>query len=198
MTRLLVPILLAVLIQASQPAAGADCERSFRDIYITASPAVVTVTTRSVNPYRVTKRVQRGVGSGFIVAPNGLIVTNSHVVYGAQALAVTLDDGTVRPARVVGQDPIFDIAVIQIPTESEREPSVGRVRRLRRGAGRGRRRDDWKSPRSRADSHARGNFGAQSPPPGKAAVAVPDHDPDGCADQSRGTRAARCSIAAER
>jgi serine protease Do len=124
-TRLLVPTLFAVLMQTAGFAAAADCERSFRDIYITASPAVVTVTTRTVNPYRVSKRVQRGVGSGFIVAPNGLIVTNSHVVYGAQALAVTLDNGTVRPARVVGQDPIFDIAVIQIPTESnERLPLV--------------------------------------------------------------------------
>jgi serine protease Do len=124
-TRLLVPTLFAVLMQTAGFAAAADCERSFRDIYITASPAVVTVTTRTVNPYRVSKRVQRGVGSGFIVAPNGLIVTNSHVVYGAQALAVTLDNGTVRSARVVGQDPIFDIAVIQIPTESnERLPLV--------------------------------------------------------------------------
>ena len=125
MTRLLVPALFAVLMQIARFAAAADCEGSFRDIYITASPAVVTVTTRSVDPYRVTNRVRRGVGSGFIVAPDGLIVTNSHVVYGAQALAVTLDNGTVRPARVVGQDPIFDIAVIQISTESnERLPLV--------------------------------------------------------------------------
>ena len=125
MTRFLVPTLFAVLMQTARFAAAADCDMSFRDVYITAAPAVVTVTTRTVNPYRVTKRLQRGVGSGFIVAPEGLIVTNSHVVYGAQALAVTLDNGAVRPARVVGQDPIFDIAVIQIPVESdERLPLV--------------------------------------------------------------------------
>jgi len=112
-------------MQTARFAAAADCDMSFRDVYITAAPAVVTVTTRTVNPYRVTKRLQRGVGSGFIVAPEGLIVTNSHVVYGAQALAVTLDNGAVRPARVVGQDPIFDIAVIQIPVENdERLPLV--------------------------------------------------------------------------
>lgn len=125
MTRMLVPTLFAVLMQTAGLAAAADCERSFRDIYIAASPAVVTVTTRSINPNRVPKRLHRGVGSGFIVAPDGLIVTNSHVVYGAQSLTVTLDNGTIRPARVVGQDPIFDIAVIQITTESnERLPLV--------------------------------------------------------------------------
>jgi S1-C subfamily serine protease len=116
-TRLLVPTLFAVLMQTARLAAAADCDTSFRDIYIAAAPAVVTVTTRTVNPYRVTNRVQRGVGSGFIVARNGLIVTNAHVVYGAQVVTVTLDNGTVRPARVIGQDPIFDIAVIQVPTE---------------------------------------------------------------------------------
>jgi serine protease Do len=117
--RLLVPLLLPVLMATAQAARAAECEKSFPDIYKAASSAVVTVTTRSINPYRVTNRVQRGIGSGFIVAPNGLILTNSHVVYGAQALTVTLDNGTVRRARIVGQDPIFDIAVIQIPTEPD-------------------------------------------------------------------------------
>lgn len=125
LNRLLVLTLLAALMQMARFADAADCEKSFSEIYKTSSPAVVTVTTRSVNPYRVTHRVQRGVGSGFVVAPNGLILTNSHVIYGAQALSVTLDNGTVRKARVIGQDPIFDIAVIQIPTEAnERLPLV--------------------------------------------------------------------------
>jgi S1-C subfamily serine protease len=42
-------------------------------------------------------------------------MTNSHVVFGAQALAVTLDDGTTLPAKLLGADPIFDLAILQIP-----------------------------------------------------------------------------------
>ena len=53
-------------------------------------------------------------GSGFIVAASGIIVTNNHVVKGAKTLSVTLDDGTVLPAKVVGTDPRTDIAVLKV------------------------------------------------------------------------------------
>jgi serine protease Do len=53
-------------------------------------------------------------GSGFIVSADGTIVTNNHVVKGARTLSVTLDDGTVLPAKVIGTDPRTDIAVLRI------------------------------------------------------------------------------------
>ncbi len=53
-------------------------------------------------------------GSGFIIAASGIIVTNNHVVKGAKTLSVTLDDGTVLPAKVVGTDPRTDIAVLKV------------------------------------------------------------------------------------
>jgi serine protease Do len=53
-------------------------------------------------------------GSGFIVSADGTVVTNNHVVKGARSLSVTLDDGTVLPAKVVGTDPRTDIAVLKI------------------------------------------------------------------------------------
>ena len=53
-------------------------------------------------------------GSGFIIDANGTIVTNNHVVKGARTLSVTLDDGTVLPARVIGTDPRTDIAVLKV------------------------------------------------------------------------------------
>jgi serine protease Do len=53
-------------------------------------------------------------GSGFIINANGTIVTNNHVVKGARTLSVTLDDGTVLPARVIGTDPRTDIAVLKV------------------------------------------------------------------------------------
>lgn len=54
------------------------------------------------------------VGSGFIIDPHGLIVTNHHVVAEAAALEVSLSDGTVLPARVVGSDDFSDIALLRV------------------------------------------------------------------------------------
>jgi serine protease Do len=53
-------------------------------------------------------------GSGFIIDANGTIVTNNHVVKGAQSVSVTLDDGTVLPAKVIGHDDRTDIAVLRV------------------------------------------------------------------------------------
>ena len=73
------------------------------------------ITGQSINPYRLQGRVTRVLGSGFIIDSNGLVLTNAHVVYGLQSLTVTMDDGSIVAAKLVGADPIFDLAVIQIP-----------------------------------------------------------------------------------
>jgi S1-C subfamily serine protease len=92
----------------------AGCNEPLPDLFKRASPAVVMITGQSINPYRLQDRVTRSLGSGVIIDRKGLILTNSHVVYGLQSLSVTLDDGSIEPAHVVGADPIFDIAVIEI------------------------------------------------------------------------------------
>ena len=61
-----------------------------------------------------TRRVERGTGSGFIINANGQILTNAHVVNGADTVSVTLKDGRTFEGEVLGQDPVTDVAVIQI------------------------------------------------------------------------------------
>ncbi len=60
------------------------------------------------------RRVERGTGSGFIVNANGQILTNSHVVNGADTVSVTLKDGRTFKGEVLGEDPVTDVAVIKI------------------------------------------------------------------------------------
>jgi serine protease Do len=66
------------------------------------------------NGPRQQERAVEARGSGFIIDANGTIVTNNHVVKGARTLSVTLDDGTVLPAKVIGTDPRTDIAVLKV------------------------------------------------------------------------------------
>lgn len=60
------------------------------------------------------RRVERGTGSGFIINANGQILTNAHVVNGADTVSVTLKDRRTFEGEVLGQDPVTDVAVIQI------------------------------------------------------------------------------------
>lgn len=54
-----------------------------------------------------------GAGSGLVVAPDGLVLTNSHVVSGARSIEVTFADGRRSVARILGEDPDSDIAVVR-------------------------------------------------------------------------------------
>src|SRR5580700_3437269 len=59
-------------------------------------------------------QVEHGIGSGVIVSPDGYIVTNNHVVDGATDIRVTMSDRRVLPAKLIGTDPLTDLAVIKI------------------------------------------------------------------------------------
>ncbi|MGA3212497.1 MAG: Do family serine endopeptidase [Terriglobales bacterium] len=59
-------------------------------------------------------QIEHGIGSGVIISPDGFIVTNNHVVQGAVDVKVTLSDRRVMTARVVGTDPLTDLAVIKV------------------------------------------------------------------------------------
>jgi serine protease Do len=77
-------------------------------------PAVVNINTESQVQTGFGVFPQQGAGSGVIVRPNGYILTNNHVVQGAQTIKVTLLGGKVLSGKVVGTDPLVDLAVIKV------------------------------------------------------------------------------------
>jgi serine protease Do len=95
------------------------------DAVARVAPSVVSVQTQTVargstDPFdqffgvRPEARLMPGIGSGFITRADGIIVTNAHVVAGAQTVSVAMRDGTSFPARVIGADQINDLAVLKI------------------------------------------------------------------------------------
>ena len=74
-----------------------------------------------------------GSGSGFLITPDGYLITNSHVAGGAASVEVTLSDGRVVGAEVVGDDPDSDLAVLKVAAGSLPWCRFGDSRRLRVG-----------------------------------------------------------------
>jgi S1-C subfamily serine protease len=72
------------------------------------------------------ERVERGTGSGFIITSDGQLLTNAHVVSGAESVEVTLKDGRTFNGRVVGTDPVTDVAVVKINATNLPTVRVGR------------------------------------------------------------------------
>jgi Do/DeqQ family serine protease len=78
-------------------------------------------------------RVERGTGSGFIIKNDGLILTNAHVVDGADTVIVTLKDQRELKGKVLGVDPLTDVAVIKVEASNLPTVSLGNSDQLRPG-----------------------------------------------------------------
>ncbi len=76
------------------------------------------------------KRVERGTGSGFIISADGRLITNAHVISGADSVKVTLKDGRTFPGRVVGVDSVTDVAVVKIEAKNLPTVSLGSAEKL--------------------------------------------------------------------
>src|SRR5215470_12099855 len=105
--------------------------RAVIDVVDRVGPAVVRLAVAHGNR---SDRPRGGTGSGVIVAPDGLILTNSHVAGSASRIEVTTADGQDLHARLVGDDPDTDLALIRID-EPATLPSarLGDSKRLKRG-----------------------------------------------------------------
>jgi Do/DeqQ family serine protease len=79
------------------------------------------------------KSVQQGVGSGFIMTANGEVVTNAHVISGADEVTVTLKDGRTFKGKVMGEDPLTDVAVIKIQAQNLPTVKLGDSNQLKPG-----------------------------------------------------------------
>jgi serine protease Do len=102
------------------------------------SPAVVSITVSSRrrvterSPWdfffipRETEQLVPSSGTGFIVKSDGVIITNQHVVAGAEKITVTLPDGTDLPGTLVGEDPTTDIAVVRVDRRDLPVVTLGR------------------------------------------------------------------------
>jgi serine protease Do len=79
------------------------------------------------------QRRQQGTGSGFIISPDGQIITNAHVVEGSDKVTVTLKDSRSFEGKVIGTDPVTDIAVVKIDAQNLPTVKLGRSELLEPG-----------------------------------------------------------------
>ena len=106
----------------SEPERGVVDDSALLDAYSRAvtsavekiRPSVVNIEVHQSVRGRRSEQERRGGGSGFLFTPDGIILTNSHVVHDASRVEVTLGDGRRLPATTIGDDPATDLAVIQI------------------------------------------------------------------------------------
>src|SRR5437870_3887343 len=110
--------------------AGQDLVKTRQTAIVTAAsrlaPAVVSVNVLRrerrlpQDPFeqfftpRGAERVVEGYGSGFVISPDGVVITNQHVTQGAEQIVVTTRDGRDFPAKIQGEDPLTDIAVLKV------------------------------------------------------------------------------------
>ncbi len=105
---------------SQRDAALTDDEAINVRVYRQAAPAVANILTKATEyDFFMDPVPVEGAGSGFVIDPKGFILTNNHVVEGAQSIEVVMGDQTRYPAKVIGADPRNDVALIKIEPKNK-------------------------------------------------------------------------------
>lgn len=120
----------------------ADMSRAYQMVSQVVSPSVVHINTTGTEPPPILPLANRtrtripaeGQGSGIIMEGSGYILTNNHVIKGANEIQVSLADGRKAKARVVGRDPPTDLAVLKIDEDNLTAASFGDSESVESGA----------------------------------------------------------------
>ncbi len=138
---------LPALAQDAVPESAQQIELSFSPVVKKVTPAVVNIYTKKViqqqalspffdDPFfkqffgdqfdfgRSKERVQNSLGSGVVVQEDGLVVTNNHVIDGADEIRVVLNDGREFPAKIVAQEERMDLALLRFDTKGAKLPTL--------------------------------------------------------------------------
>src|SRR4051794_5368360 len=127
-------------VEDNEPvAAAAGSDHSNDDDLLDAYSDAVTRVADQVGPAvvrveRVVEKGRGGMGSGVVISPDGLVLTNSHVVEGAKELRLTDPEGRSMDARLIGEDPDTDLALVRAgAARNLASASLGDSKKLRRG-----------------------------------------------------------------
>ena len=112
---------------------GVQAPASFADLAARVAPSVVFVRTNQTHRYGSRRVLGRGLGSGFVIDPDGLILTNHHVVENAARIDVVIGKDRRFRAQIIGTDPPTDIAILKIDARDLPALQLGDSNALRVG-----------------------------------------------------------------